>query len=89
MGIVLEDTDRHLRIKVVRERPQRWLANQRNASWVIEALEIETSDGTPAFVSWANMIGNRTNLEMTRLIANDVVQMLLMLEIIVALNLEG
>ena len=85
---MLQDTDRHLKIKVVRERPQRWLANQRNASWVIEAMKIVTSDGTPALVSWALMSGNKTNLETTRLIANDVVQMLLMPEIMVALNFE-
>ena len=36
-------------IKVMRERVQRWLVNQRNASWVIETMKIMI-DGEHALI---------------------------------------
>ena len=38
MEEIVEGEDIKVSIKVLRERMQRWLANQRNASWIVETF---------------------------------------------------
>ena len=42
LDFVLEGSRDKLKMKAVRERVQRWLANQRNVSWLVHALELKT-----------------------------------------------
>lgn len=37
----MKRTDSYVWVKVMQDRAQRWLANQRNASWVIETQNIK------------------------------------------------
>jgi len=88
MDKLLEDSSKSIPIKTMRERVQRWLANQRNSSWVVETMKEKTDDGTPILVKWAHSCGDYATSENTRVISQDVVLMLSMPEILVALNFE-
>ena len=87
---VLKDNNHEsIKIHTMRERVQRWLANQRNASWILEMLQRKCSDGeTPVLLKWAHSCGEHATSDSARVIAKDVVEMLLMQEIIVALHFE-
>ena len=88
MDEVLAGTGEDIPVKVCRERVQRWLANQRNARWVIDALKVLLPDGTPAFVEWARRMIKRSATDVPRDASTDVTEMLLMPEIIAALHFE-
>ena len=88
MDKLMENSSTTITIKTMRERVQRWLANQRNSSWVVETLEEKSDDDTPVLIQWAHSCGDYSTSELTRVIAKDVVEMLLMPEILVALNFE-
>ena len=89
MNAVLEGTGKSLTVKAVRERQQRWLANQRNAHWVLGAMEMKTVEGKPALVAWAQRVREYSNNQIIRRIAKEVATMLLMPAIIVALHFES
>ena len=78
-----------LKIKTMRERIQRWLVNQRNASWVLEALSIKLDDGSSALIQWARRIEKYTASSVVRQIARDVATMLIKPEIITGLYFES
>ena len=84
----MENSSTTITIKTMRRRVQRWLANQRNSSWVVETLEEKSDDNTPVLIQWAHSCGDYSTSDTTRVIAKDVVEMLLMPEILVALNFE-
>ena len=88
MDKLMENSSTTITIKTMRGRVQRWLANQRNSSWVVETLEEKSDDNTPVLIQWAHSCGDYSTSELTRVIAKDVVEMLLMPEILVALNFE-
>ena len=69
-------------------RVQRWLANQRNSSWVVETMQEKDENGIPILIKWAHSCGDYASAEMARIIAKDVVVMLCMPEVLVALNFE-
>ena len=46
-----------IKIKVMRERQQRWISNQRNGSWAIETLRHKINE-KPVLVLWAHMVGD-------------------------------
>eukprot|EP00957_Ditylum_brightwellii_P075549 5741915-Ditylum_brightwellii.AAC.1 len=71
----------------MQERVQRWLANQQNASWIVETLDMKI-DEVPVLVIWSHTFGTHATTEAARLIAQDVVQMLMLPEIIVGLHFE-
>ena len=87
MDDLLVNSHVKIKIKVMRERQQRWLANQRNASWVIETLRHKINE-KPVLVLWAHMVGDHAASDNARLIAKDVVEMLVTPEVIIALNFE-
>jgi hypothetical protein len=66
---VLEGTGKSLTVKAARERQQRWLAKQRNAHWVLEAMEMKTAEGKPALVAWAQRACEHSNNQIIRRIA--------------------
>ena len=49
MDKILIDTDKKIKIKVMRERQQRRLTNQRNASWIVETCR-EKIEGVPVLI---------------------------------------
>eukprot|EP00978_Attheya_sp_CCMP212_P000714 scaffold1423_cov39-Attheya_sp.AAC.1 len=53
MDTVLLGTNNTLKVRTTRERQQRWLVNQRQASFVISGQTIMTTDGVPALLAWA------------------------------------
>ena len=77
-----------IRIKIRRERIQRWLANQKQASWVMEAMDLK-KDGTPVLLLWAHELGRLSSSGTARQMAKDVLEMLLKPEILVALMFEA
>ena len=87
MDELLEATDMNIKIKVMRERVQQWLANQRNASWIVEMYN-QKIDNESVLILWAHAVGNHSNSENVKTIAKDVIEMLLMPQIIIALNFE-
>ena len=62
---------------------QHWLANQRNAKCVLEALKVLTEDGMPSLVAWAKRMMESTDKWVKRA-AKEALIMLLMPETIVA-----
>ena len=88
MDKLMENSSGKITIKTMRERVQRWLANQRNSSWVVDTLQELSDDGTPVLIKWAHSCGDYSTSENTKVIAKDVVEMLFMPEILVALNFE-
>jgi hypothetical protein len=56
MDKVLEGAGGSLKVKALRERQQQWLANQHNAHWVLEAMDLKTAEGKPALVAWAQRV---------------------------------
>ena len=89
MDKLMENSSGKITIKTMRERVQRWLANQRNSSWVLDTLQKMSDDGnTPLLIEWAHSCGDYSTSENTKVIARDVVEMLFMPEILVALNFE-
>jgi hypothetical protein len=51
MDKVLEGTGESLKVKAIRERQQRWLANPQKAHWVLEAMDLKAAEGKPALVA--------------------------------------
>jgi hypothetical protein len=48
----LEGTGKSLKkVKAVGKWQQQWLANQRNAHWVLEAMDLKTAEEKPALVA--------------------------------------
>ena len=88
MDKLLKNSSTTIAIKTLRERVQRWLANQRNSSWVVEIMQEKDEDGTPILIKWAHSCGDYQSTEMAITISKDVVAMLFMQEILVALNFE-
>ena len=78
-----------LKIKTMRERIQQWLGNQRNASWVLDALSIKLEDGSSALIQWARRIEKYTTSSVVRQIAKDVATMLMKPEVITGLHFEA
>ena len=87
MDIIL--AGKQLKIKTMRERIQRWLANQGNASWVLDALSIKLQDGKSALIQWAMRIEKHTTSPAVRQIAKDVATMLMKPEVITGLHFES
>ena len=86
MDELLDGSGNQIVIKVMRERVQRWLANQKNASWVVETMQIKI-DGIPVLIRWAHLCGELSS-DNGRVISEDILRMLHMPEIMVALTFE-
>ena len=53
MNYVLEGTGESLIVTASRERQQRWLVNQRSATWLIKALNTKCNmENVPALIAW-------------------------------------
>jgi hypothetical protein len=89
MDKVLEGTWQSLKVKAMRERQQRWLANQMNAQWVLEAMDLKTADGKPALLAWAQRVREYSHNQIIRRIAKEVATMLFMPQIVLALHFES
>ena len=68
---------------------QQWLVNQRNASWVLDALSINLDDGKSALIQWERRIEKYTTSPVVRQIAKDVATMLMKPEVITGLHFEA
>eukprot|EP00957_Ditylum_brightwellii_P097296 7410267-Ditylum_brightwellii.AAC.1 len=69
MEQILEGTSKSIKVKVMQERVQQWLANQQNASWIVETLCIKI-DEVPVLVIWYHTIASIPD-EHIRTMKND------------------
>ena len=82
----MENTPKSLKLKAIRERLQIWLSNQNNCSWFFEKMDILMKDeNIPILIQWDYSCDDYVTSENVRVIAKDVIKMLLMSEILVAL----
>ena len=76
-------------IKMTKERVQRWLVNQRHAKWLLKTMSITVPNtDTSILLLWAIEVHSRfTGLKRT--IAEDIMKMIEVPDIILALNYEA
>ena len=76
MDELLSDSSKSINVRTMRERVQRWLANQRNSSWVVETMQMNVEGSeVPVLIQWAHSCGEHATSENARVIAKDVVEM--------------
>mmetsp|Transcript_5656 Transcript_5656/g.15886 ORF Transcript_5656/g.15886 Transcript_5656/m.15886 type:complete len:972 (+) Transcript_5656:584-3499(+) len=90
MDEVMEGADESVSLKTSRERPQRWLVNQRNAKRVLSYLEMKTRFTLlPSLVAWGIAFHNWSRSEWKRRVGGEVATWLSMPEVILGLHYEA
>jgi len=76
-------------LQAVKERQQRWEANQEQMAWILEKLGVLDSEGVPSLVSFCREMFEISDTSWVRRSADDLATMLSMPEIMVAFAAEA
>ena len=63
MREVMAGTNEVVSLKTTRERAQRWLVNQKYASWVVQTQKKMTSSGVPCLTAWGLYYHNNSRID--------------------------
>ena len=88
MDRVMNDAEGGVKLKVVKERQQRWLVNQRQAAFIMDALAIPDARGVPSLIAMCREMYEEKD-SWVRRSAADLASMLAKLEIRLALACEA